>query len=105
MFGEKRHQYLRRRTDGAAAPHVTAEYSTARVAHRHMQMRAIGGNGPGEREDLQIVAQLGRLVVAGKSQLGNTEAPDALDREGRLHPGLTQDVFDGRTEIVAGKEA
>jgi hypothetical protein len=37
--------------------------------------------------------------------LRNAEATYALDHEGRLQSGLMQHVFEGDTQIVAGKEA
>lgn len=84
---------------------MTTERSTARIGNRHVQMRSIRWYGPSERQDFQIVAQLSQILVSGKSQLGNAEAPDALDHEGRSQLDLRQHVFEGDTQIVAGTDA
>ena len=49
--------------------------------------------------------QISSILVPGKSQLGNAEAPDALDHEGRSQLELTQHIFEGDTQVVAGREA
>ncbi len=105
MFRKKRQQYLRCCTDRATVSNVPPEHSTARIGNRHVQMRSIRCYGPGERQDFQIVTQLSQILISGKSQLGNAEAPDALDHKGRLQFDLRQQVFEGGTQIVAGMEA
>ncbi len=105
MLGKKRQQYLRCCTDYATACHMTTEHSTARVGNRHVQMRSIRGYRPSKRQDFQIVAQLGRILIPGESQLGNAEAPDALDHESRPQVEPTQHVFEGDTQIAAGRKA
>lgn len=105
MSGKERQQQLDSRADPAPARHMAAGYLTACVGNGHVQMCGIRRNRASQGQYFEVTAQFSRGVGTGESQLCNAETPDALDNEGCAQLSLTQRVFDGDTQIIAGRKA
>jgi hypothetical protein len=73
---------------------MTTEHLTAGVGNGHMQVRAIRRYRASQGQYFEVAAKLGRSLGAGESQLGDAEAPDALDNERGARLALMKHVFD-----------
>lgn len=84
---------------------MAAGHLTARIGNAHVQMCAIGRDRAGQRQYFEVAAQLSRSLGTRESQLGHAETPNTLNHEGCVQLALTQYVFDGDTQVVAGRKA
>ncbi|MDB5838445.1 MAG: hypothetical protein JWQ23_397 [Herminiimonas sp.] len=82
---QQRKQYFGCRAHQAPGRHMPSQHTALRIGHGHVKMRAIGRQRPGKAQDLQVPAQFGGALCAGKPQLRHAQAADALKYEASIH--------------------
>lgn len=84
---------------------MAAEDAARGVGHRHVQVCAVGRQRAGQRQDLQVAAQLGGHIGAGKTQSRHAQAADALQHEGRGYALLAHRRRQRGAQVVARVQA
>jgi hypothetical protein len=83
---------------------VAADDAASRVGHTGVQVRAVGSDGAGQRQHLDVDIQLERRLGAGQADARRAQAADAGEHERGRGPLRGDGAFERGAQVVAGNE-